>query len=118
MSVEIIASVLIPAGSLAVAYLAFRGATRAARQQESAAEKAVDAEAYERARKQYDSIIDQLDENRRGLQDEVARLRTEVGQLRNTNDQLLDQVGKLRREVATLTQANRDLHHELETLRH
>ena len=82
----------------------------AARTQAGAAVKGVDAAAYDRARELYESAIDNLQEETRRLEAQVASLRAEVAAVH-------DQAGLLQAEIRKLRQSNDALRRELAALK-
>lgn len=86
-------------GMVATGYFTYRASTRAAKTTATAAVQVknveVDAAAYERARQLYESGIAQLEE-------QIARLRTEVNEERGTSGRLRDRVEDLEATVAWL----------------
>lgn len=87
-------------------YMSFRWSTRSATEQAQAAQHAVDAQAYERARQIYDYAI-------RQLRDDNDRLRHDLGQ--QTTDAA--QARGLRAELAERDQAISQLRDHIDLLR-
>lgn len=73
----------------------FLGASRAARVTAIGAQQDVEALAYERARKIYESAISSLDEQVKRLRHEIGNLDGEVRQLRESNREMSAQVNEL-----------------------
>ena len=93
-----------------IAFATFYLAARAARAQHQAVVKGVDAEAYDRARGLYESAIDNLQEETRRLEAQVASLRAEVAQVH-------DQAALLQAEIRKLRSSNDALRRELIALK-
>jgi predicted nucleic acid-binding Zn-ribbon protein len=98
LAVEILLALLATGLSAA----AFFAATRANRAQADAAESAVDAAAYQRAKDIYESAIDSLKGQTRDLHDQVVNLQTEVSRLRLQSADLQTEVVQLRGSNADL----------------
>ena len=100
-----------------VGYATYRLSARSQAAHETAAGKAVDAAAYERARGIYEGAIAQLVREGEAARQERDRLAGEVRRLSSINDRLEAEAGKLegvRGEVRRLTEANRRLRAQIE----
>lgn len=109
MSTSLAVEILLGLLTAAIATAAFFAATRANRAQAQAAETAVDAEAYKRAKEIYESAIGSLKDQTRDLHDQVVNLQTEVSRLRT-------QSADLQTEVTQLRSSNRDLRAQVSIL--
>ena len=76
----------------------FYMARRTTTQRESAAVKAVDADAYKRGVEIYESTIETLRNEVKDLRAEIRSLHDEISQLRRANDELARGIDNLRRE--------------------
>ena len=110
MKPEIAGSLAIGVVTAIIAVAAFWLSARAARAQHAAVAKGVDAAAYDRARELYESAIDNLQEETRRLEAQVASLRAEVAQVH-------DQAGLLQAEIRKLRSSNDALRRELVALK-
>jgi len=90
-----------------VAAATFYMATRSTRNKESAAVKAVDAEAYQRGVEIYEATISTLRQEVSDLRKEIHALHDEIAQLRTANAKLATGVDKLRRE--SYAQLNKEI---------
>jgi predicted nucleic acid-binding Zn-ribbon protein len=105
LTVEILLGLL----TASVAFVALFVGLRANRAQAQAAETAVDAAAYQRAKEIYESAIGSLKDQTTDLHDQVVNLQTEVSRLRL-------QSADLQSEVTQLRQANTDLRAQISIL--
>lgn len=110
MSTSLLVEILLALLTIGLSAAAFFAATRANRAQASAAQTAVDAGAYQRAKEIYEGAIEtlkgqtaQLHSEVLTLQGEVIRLRlqgtelsAEVTRLRGVNDELRGQIQTMR----------------------
>jgi predicted nucleic acid-binding Zn-ribbon protein len=92
LAVEILLGLL----TAAIATAAFFAATRANRAQAQAAETAVDAAAYQRAKEIYESAIGSLKDQTRDLHDQIVNLQAEVSRVRTQSADLQTEVTQLR----------------------
>jgi predicted nucleic acid-binding Zn-ribbon protein len=97
VSADLIIEILLAILALGVSAAAFFAATRANRTQSEAAQKAVDAGAYQRAKEIYEGAIDTLKGQTAQLHAEVISLQGEVTRLRLQGTELSGEVGSLRR---------------------
>jgi peptidoglycan hydrolase CwlO-like protein len=109
--------VLIGGVAVVVSFLAYRLSRRAAREEESAAGKAVDAQAYDRARLLYESSITQMERETGRVQSQVTALRAEIQGLHEQADMQQTEIRNQRAEIRTLRDDNRRLKAELAELR-
>lgn len=124
MSPELIGTSILGLLSAVIATIALRSSTVASRSKDQASTKAIDAQAYDRARKLYESVIDQLEEDAgrlRGqvnsLDQQVSVMREEGEGLRRANQELKSEVFQLRGAVKILQKSNDELHQEIAQLR-
>lgn len=134
MNPEWIGVIIVGLFAATVSYVAYRLSTKQLHAQAVATAKAVDAEAYSRAERIYQSAIGQLDEevtrlrrDREALREERDQMRRELtaiegerDRLHAINNKLESEVGRLRGfrdEAARLSEANTRLEAEIATLR-
>lgn len=103
--------------SLAISGAVFYVATRASRSRDKSAEKAVDAQAYERAKEIYEAAITQLRQTSTEVEAERDRLRESNSLLHAEVGKLRTEVGKLRTEVNSLRASNEQLTSDLADIR-
>lgn len=109
MSASLIVEILLGLLTAFVAIAALFVGLRANRAQAHAAEIAVDAGAYQRAKDIYESAIGSLKDQTRDLHDQVVNLQTEVSRLRA-------QSADLQTEVTQLRSSNTDLRKQISIL--
>lgn len=127
MTVTLIIQIVLGALPFITAFAAFHLSTRSTRAQAETAAKAVDAQAYDRARGIYEAAINQLGENLRAAARRAETAEAELSQLRDCKDRLDQVEDALRqtrrdlavgqREVAELREANRALAAQVRRLR-
>jgi predicted RNase H-like nuclease (RuvC/YqgF family) len=102
MDWKLFTEIVIGAFTALMAGGAFWNATRAQGQQAKAANAAVDADAYTRAQRMYESVITTLDAEIHRLRSEISALHIEIGQIRDEVRQLRHSNLELTAEVASL----------------
>jgi chromosome segregation ATPase len=107
-----------------IAYATFRLSARANKSQADASKAVVDAQAYERAKVLYESMIKTVKDEADHLRVQVGRLESTVDDLQTANTALTHtiaeaqgEVSKLRREVRSLQTSNRALTAEVAELK-
>ena len=102
MNAAAVTNILLGVLAGAVGFVAFVSSSRANREQAKTAGRAVDAEAYERARESYEAAIATLKGEISLLRDETGRMRVSNDALRESNDNLRTEIHRLREEITNL----------------
>lgn len=99
--------------ALGCSYWAYRASRRASDATETAATSAVEAEAYMRAKGIYESALEQLETQLRGLQEQLDRVNAQLSQERDTSASLRAYIRELETQVQTLERTVSDLRHRI-----
>lgn len=95
MSLDRVIEILLGLITCIVAYATFRLSTRTMQSENRASIKAVDAQAYQRAREIYEGAMDTL-------KDELAETRKDLASARSELDSARNEIIALRRDIARL----------------